>query len=351
MADERESVAAAGRELAGVVLDAFTRHRLVGIGESHGLQDHHDALQLLLADPRLPEVADDIVAEFGNARYQDTMDRFIVGQPVADADLRAVWRNTTQSPRQTWDAPVYEQFYRTVRAVNRARPAGRRIRVLLGDPPIDWAAVTDSSGIGAVITPRDAHAASVVEQQVLAKGHRALLCYGAAHLVHPDPSLRMPPSLASIIEQRTGERMYTICDLVPSAADPGGLADQLSRYPRGAVLPAAGTWLGSVDAGLLFHVIAFGPNRAPVNPFRGVPLGSLLDAGLYLGQPADLTASRPNPAIYLDPAYWKELQRRNTLLGGRAVDLDSYRREQPAQYPLPQLPPLLERGTANPARN
>jgi hypothetical protein len=254
-------------------------------------------------------------------------------------------------PRQTWDAPVYEQFYRTVHAVNRARPAGRQIRVLLGDPPIDWAAVTDGSGIGAFLAQRTAHAASVVEQQVLAKGHRALLCYGAAHLVHPGLSLRMPPSLASIIEQRTGERMYTIGDLVPSAADPGGLAGQLSRYPRGAVIPAAGTWLGSVDAGLLFHVIVFSPDRAPVNPFRGVPLGSLLDAGLYLGQPGDLTASRPNPAIYLDPAYWEELQRRNALLGGRAVNLDSYRREQPAQYPLPQLPPSLESGTANPARN
>jgi len=158
--------------------------------------------------------------EFGNARYQDTIDRFIAGQPVADADLRAAWRNTTQSPRQTWDAPVYEQFYRTVHAVNRARPAGRQIRVLLGDPPIDWAAVTDGSGIGAFLAQRTAHAASVVEQQVLAKGHRALLCYGAAHLVHPGLSLRMPPSLASIIEQRTGERMYTIGDLVPSAADP-----------------------------------------------------------------------------------------------------------------------------------
>ena len=92
-------------------------------------------------------------------------------------------------------------------AVNRARPACRQIRVLLGDPPIDWAAVTDGSGIGAFLAQRTAHAASVVEQQVLAKGHRALLCYGAAHLVHPGLSLRMPPSLASIIEQRTGERI------------------------------------------------------------------------------------------------------------------------------------------------
>jgi hypothetical protein len=329
MAGERESVTPAGRELAGTVLEAFTTHRLVGIGESHGLQDHHDALQMLLTDPRLPEVVDDIVVEFGNARYQDTIDRFIAGQPVADADLRPVWRNTTQSPHATWDAPVYEQFYRTVRAVNRARPAGRRIRVLLGDPPIDWPAVTDGSRISA---KRDAHAASVVQQQVLAKGHRALLCYGAAHLVHPPPGLRMPPLLASIIQRQTGERTYTIKDLVPPAGDAGGLPGQLSHYPRGAVIPTAGTWLGSVDAGLFFRVTAFGPDGAKFSPFRGVPLGSLLDAGLYLGPPEDLTASRPNPAIYLDPAYWQELQRRNALLGNR-VNLDSYRRDQPAQYP------------------
>ena len=104
MADEREPVAAAGRtgrRGAGRLHRAPAgRYR-----ELHGLQDHHDALQLLLADPRLPEVANDVVVEFGNARYQDTMDRFIAGQPVADADLRVVWRNTTQSPRQTWDAP------------------------------------------------------------------------------------------------------------------------------------------------------------------------------------------------------------------------------------------------------
>ncbi len=75
MADELESVTPAGRELAGTVLEAFTRHRLVGIGEPHGLQNHHDALQMLLTDPRLPAALDDIVVEFGNARYQDTVDR------------------------------------------------------------------------------------------------------------------------------------------------------------------------------------------------------------------------------------------------------------------------------------
>jgi hypothetical protein len=86
-----------------------------------------------LTDPRLPAVAGDMIVEFGNALYQDTMDRFLADQPVAD--LREVWRNTTQSPEQTWDAPVYERFYRTVRAVNRMQPPGRKIRVPLATLP------------------------------------------------------------------------------------------------------------------------------------------------------------------------------------------------------------------------
>ena len=115
MADELESVTPAGRELAGTVLEAFTRHRLVGIGESHGLQNHHDALQMLLTDPRLPAALDDIVVEFGNARYQDMVDRFIAGagrrrrpshgvakhHAVTAADLeRAGLRAVGAKPRQ-----------------------------------------------------------------------------------------------------------------------------------------------------------------------------------------------------------------------------------------------------------
>jgi len=83
--------------------------------------------------------------------------------------------------------------------------------VLLGDPPIDWSKITNRSEILAFAGPqRDTYPASVVERQVLDKGHRALICYGWAHLLHGS-------SLVRIIEQRTGERTYTIADLVPLA--------------------------------------------------------------------------------------------------------------------------------------
>jgi hypothetical protein len=308
------------------VLAAFKTHHLVGIGEAHQLQNHHDALTLLLTDPRLPGVVDDIVVEFGNALYQDTIDRFVSGQLVDNADLRPVWRNTTQSPRETWDAPVYEQFFRTVRAVNAPLSPRRQMRVLLGDPPLDWSTVTTFHQLRALAaTQRDTHPASVIAKQVLARGRRALICYGLDHLTHGG-------SLAGILE-RAGERPYVIADFVPAAGDPGGLARRFSRYARDTVIPTAGTWLGSVDAGLFS------------NGQCGLRLESLFDAALYLGQPENLTASWPNPAIFLDPVYWKELQHRNALQGNR-MSLDSYRQERPVLYPLVRLPPSQECGHA-----
>jgi hypothetical protein len=141
-----------------------------------------------------------------------------------------------------------------------------------------------------------------------------------AHLFHSVPKVRLPPNLVTILQQRTGERTYVIADVVPFAGDPGGLARKLSAYPRDTVIPAAGTWLGSFDTGL-FAQLTF---RTGGNPFCGVPLRSIIDAGLYVGQPGDLTQSYWNPAIFLDPAYWAELQRRNALMG-HPVNLDSYR--------------------------
>jgi hypothetical protein len=349
--------AAAARPLADAVLEAFKTHRLVGLGEIHGLQTHGDALALLLSDPRLGGVVDDVVVEFGNALYQDTIDAFTAGQPVNDADLRLVWRNTTTSPLDTYDEPMYEQAYRTIRAANWAQPPGRRMRVLLGDGPIDWAKVTTSEEYrywarlhGPVFW------APLVKKEVLAKGRRALLCFGLDTFTGPNAAVG-------------GERIYRIVDLVPPVGDLADLAGRLAGYPRYSVIPTAGTWLGSFDAEVALagpspagpalaawpssagpHLAMLtshrGPGRngkpppaTPVSgsPYCGKPTGSLIEAALYLGQPGEPTASWPDPAIYLDPVYWKELQRRNRL--GISVDLEFWRQEHPVRLPPVELPP------------
>jgi hypothetical protein len=68
--------------------------------------------------------------------------------------------------------------------------------------------------------------------------------------------------------------------------------------------------------------------------------GQLADAGPYAGQAAELTASWPDPAIYLDPAYWAELKRRNAIQGNPTrPPLDTFWQQRPPAYPLPQAGP------------
>ncbi|MEV5894907.1 hypothetical protein [Nonomuraea fuscirosea] len=208
----------AARALPQVVLAAFEHHRLVAIGESHGQQEPGDAQQLLPADPRLPQVVGDIVVESGNALYQPIVDRFVAGAAVDDHVLRQVWRNTTQSPGAAGDQPIREQLFRTVRAVNWTLPARRRIRVLLGDPPIDWSRITTQAQADVFLAQRDTHMASLVKREVLAKKRRALICYGSAHATHsPEPGQNADHAVP-LIEEQTGRHVHVIAK--PRTATP-----------------------------------------------------------------------------------------------------------------------------------
>ncbi len=292
-----------GRPFADAVIAALRKHRIVAIGEIHGQQEHYDAMQTLLFDPRLPSMVDDIVVEFGNALYQPTIDRFVNGEIVEDRDLRLVWRNTTQSPSNTWDSPMHEQFFRSVRAVNWPLRAEKKIRVLLGDPPIDWAKVKTRDDVLAF--DRNGHTISVIERELLAKGRRALIFYGTNHVRRDGDIIRW-------IEHVTRQRTYVIV---------AGTHPRLAEAPRRMVVPAAGTWLASADT----------------NDFRYLPgecgekFGDIFDALLYLGQVEVVTRSLTNPAIFLDPEYWAELQRRKTLKESN-IDLEEFRQQQSVRW-------------------
>jgi hypothetical protein len=171
-----------------------------------------------------------------------------------------------------------------------------------------------------------------------------------------------------------GERVYRIVDLVPPVKDLGGLASRLSRYPRFTVIPTVGTWLGSAGAELALAASPEAPGPVPGaakapppspkapprgpgrngghpimsvgNNFCGQRAGSLIEAGVYLGQPQEMTASLPNPAIHLDPVYWAELQRRNALGGG--LNLDWWRQQHPNRLPRVAPPPCGKASHAGP---
>src|SRR5688500_11169889 len=64
------------REPIATIVDAFRAHPLVALGDNHGNVQLHEFRLALVRDPRLADALNDIVVEFGNARYQDVMDRF-----------------------------------------------------------------------------------------------------------------------------------------------------------------------------------------------------------------------------------------------------------------------------------
>ena len=59
------------------IFDAFQSHELVSISSHHGNEQVNAFELALIRDRRFLGTVNDIVAEFGNARYQDLVDRFV----------------------------------------------------------------------------------------------------------------------------------------------------------------------------------------------------------------------------------------------------------------------------------
>ena len=162
-------------EPISAIVDAFQSHPIVALTEGdHGNEQGHAFRLSLIRDTRFAAVVDDIVVEYGNARYQDVADRFVRGESVPREVLRQIWQNTTQ-PNTVWERPIYEEFFRAVREVNAELPRARQLRILLGDPPIDWDQIRTTQDLVPWIDARDSFAADLIRREVISKSRRALV--------------------------------------------------------------------------------------------------------------------------------------------------------------------------------
>ena len=168
-------------EAIGGIVSAFRTHRLVGLSEGpHGNIEGHRFRLSLIRDPRFTSTVNDIVVEFGNARYQSVMDRFVRGDAVDDEALRHVWEDTT-NVNSGWDRPIYKEFFQAVRAVDATLPPDRQLRVLLGDPPIDWETIHTRDKLRSATKAGGNYKEEVIRREVLAKNRRAILIFGDGH--------------------------------------------------------------------------------------------------------------------------------------------------------------------------
>ena len=271
------------------ILEAFTSHDVVALGEGpHGNEQGHALRLSLVRHPRFTAVVNDIIVEFGTARHQTLLDRFLSGESVAHDELRRVWQDTTAAT-SGWERPIYEDFFRAVRALNAELPSGRRIRVWLGDAPIDWARVKTRFDLRRWGMQKDPHAVALIKNQILAKRRRALVIYGDGHLQgrgFPEYSitngLERPPAPAKVFA------------ISSSFTDLRKFQPDVSSWRIPSLAKVRGTVIGMRPYAQFYPL----PPRLGWNMVR---LQDQFDAVLYLGNKPKI-ASLP-PALCRDDAY------------------------------------------------
>lgn len=280
-------------EPIAAIVEAFRTHSVVALGnvEFRGNEQSHAFQVALIRDPRFTAVATDVLVEFGNARYQDVIDRFVHGEEVPYDSLRRVWQDTTQVEYE-WDLPIYEGFFRAVRTTNASLPPNRQVRVLLGDPPLDWDRIHNLDDLHRAMGDRDGHAVDVLRREVLAKGRRALVIYGGQHLIRkntiPGAADEWSRGIVGRLEKDNITSVFTI--LPETRRDLRALQSDVTSWPNPSLAILRGTVLGSA---------IWDPNPR----MRPARMEEQVDAILYLGPPSSMTASKLSPTLCSDPQY------------------------------------------------
>jgi hypothetical protein len=297
------------------VLAAFATHEVVGMGIlSYANQDFDNFILALVRNPAFAVTVNDIVVECGNSLYQPVLDRFIAGEDVPLSDARNAWRNTTQ-PMCGLSA-FYEQLFPLVRQINQALPAGRRLRVLAGDPPIDWDRVRKEDDLRP-FRERDVNIASVMEREVLARHRKALMIFGVRHLMHGGGGA--VGKYERKLETGGGSHLtYVVMahngfgNHSPLTRYNDELEQRLASWPIPSLAALPGTWLADLDYGYFF----------PGEGGGGTRISARVDGYLYLGPRALLLNEPISATAALDTAYLRELARR-AAIGGRSVTPDA----------------------------
>ena len=305
------------QEPVAAVLNAFRTHRLVALdeGDHNNLQSYAFRMALI-HHPEFAGLVNDIVVEAGNSLYQNLMDRFVAGEDVPYDALRRVWQDTTQ-PHDIWDKPIYEEFYRAVRALNSGLPKERRLRVLLGDPPVDWAAVQTGSDFPG---RPDSFPTDLIRHEVLAKQRRALIIYGGMHLQRHDYAHNYDPSdgIVEVLERDAPGSVFSIW--TETLTDLQAVQSSVSSWPKPSLTILRGTSLGAQDFAVYypFPIYRFDKDHKVVaqKATRPLRMEEQFDAILYLGPKSSITYSSLSPELCRDQTYIKMRSARMELMAG-----------------------------------
>lgn len=302
------------KEALETVLELYDQYDVVMLSESHRNKEVHDFIREFVLYPKTARVIDDIVVEFGNALYQDIADRYVMGEPVSDDSVALIWRNHTVL--FTWDSPVYKRFFQTVREANLRRKKGKKLRVLLGDPPINWANINTPAEYESFVKDRGIYAYQVLKNEVLPKGRKALVIIGGGHVVPVDLRTGEPvanlqkASLGQLLKSNYPGRVFGLWNMSGTNEDWGAMGfDKIYEFKLATDPLVRGRSFQSLYETELFVATEIDGTRtwAPLAADNWVRIEQAVDGVLYLG-PENITVT-VEEGTYTD-VYLEELARR-----------------------------------------
>jgi hypothetical protein len=285
----------------------FDRYSVVAIGEFHGYAELGDLYTALVRDPAFQAKVNDIVIEFASRQNQPLLDRYILrGEEVPLHELRRGWRDTSKATH-AWESPLYTGWLAAIRDVNQKLSAGKRLRVLAGDTPVDWAKIQTHADWLA-LGESDVSFARVVNEEVLAKKRKALLVLGAGHLAKDGGRLKQQNTATRIAKAHPGAMsvIFVFGSVLPMEYKPEVLRKMATWKIPSLFYPLKGAWLGK-ESWL---------GRAA--------LEQVADGLLYVGPPGTqkIVKSRRDT---IDQVWFKELQRRALIQWGSTEPVEVLR--------------------------
>ena len=286
--------------LADFVVRKLDEYPVIGLGDVHTCLEFHQAIHRLLRDPRLPGKVNDIIVEFGNPLFQAPMDRYVVdGLNVSRDERKGAWQNTAMG----WGisaSPLYEAFFDLVRDVNLRMPKEKRMRIILGDAPLDFARLREnpSAELQKFVTSRSAPISPSRETAIAASVHSVLEAKRRAIIIAGSGHLRK-----------------------------GGLPGTARQY------------IDKQDSGKFFYLDNVSQSS------RDVSIGSVIldgqTAALFIGDEFQ-TSIRVSPLLFRDPAFWRDINIIHRFNTSEWIDLARPEFEYRGRYFDAAWPPFLK---------
>ena len=299
------------------IFNAFQTHSLVGLGDWHGMAQETDFYSTLIRDPRFATEVGNLVLEIGDAAQQGTIDRYVNGENVSYTELRKVWADTVGfDPTVPFIGSL--NIFDTLRSVNMKLPPESRIKVWLGDPPIDWSKIKTKEDWLPLRAQRDSYPANLIAREILAKNKKALVIYGGAHFAPGENDLR------GLLEKAHPGRLFIVSPYVGYTTAP--CTAQFEKHIQNwqtpsLVSPIRGSSLEEdiLPPGCGAYPRANDETDTQYETESRNFSGLTGDALLYLGPRNQMVWSPNSPDIYLDLDFRAELERRHELKYGMPI--------------------------------